>query len=517
MGVDGSLEHPYFRALARSCPSYRRELAPSDVIDRAERSGLVFIGDFHAVAANARYTADLLEALVSRGRSVCLGIEFVFTRQQRLLLRRQAGEIDDPTFHRRMHYREEWGYPWEGYGELLDRARGLGVAVEALDLPPRVGFDGLRRRDAHAGRRIAELIRSDPERAVVVLYGESHITPGHLPAESARALARFDLRRDPLIVYQNPDSIYWKRVEERADPYIPVEVDDSTVAVFHTTPLEKYEAYRQVLERWQSDRPEDEELDLTPAVHHLIGVLAEGIGIRPERRRVKHRAGWSEELIDAYPEVYSGAEAKELLEPILVEHDRNEHEIADARRRLAETGALYESRSNTVFLTRYLPGPAAGEAARFLRAALTGRLFISPQDFGEDKSHTAYGAAYNEALAYLGARLVDPACDFGSAVRHATGGSGSPTADSDARGWLESHRRLESSDAGGPDDAMREALRGSRDLRRALARDLGSRLGATLVERVRSGKLDRAGMRRLFTRPLRPAHAARDLLTLVRG
>jgi hypothetical protein len=517
MGVDGSLEHPYFRALARSCRSYRRAIEYSDVIDRAEASGLVFVGDFHAVAANARFTADLIETLVSRGCRVCLGIEFVFTRQQRLLMRRQAGEIDDSTFHRRMHYREEWGYPWEGYRELLDRARDLDVPVEALDLPPRVGFDGLRRRDAHAGRRIAELIRNDPDRAMIVLYGESHITPGHLPADTARALGRFDLRRVPLIVYQNPDNVYWKRVEERVDPYRPVELDDRTVAVFHTTPLEKYEAYRQVLDRWQSDVPESEELELTPAVHHLIGVLAEGIGIRPERRRVKHRAGWSEELIDAYPEVYSGSEAKELLEPILAEHDRNEHEIEDARRRLAETGALYESRSNTVFLTRYLPGPAAGEAARFLRAALTGRLFIAPHDFASNRSHTAYGAAYTEALAYLGARLVDPACDFGSAVRHATGGSGAPGPAIDAEGWLETHRRLEQSDAAEPDDAMLEALRGSRDLRRALARDLGARLGALLVERVRSGRLDRSGLRRLFTRPLQPAHAARDLLNLIRG
>ena len=70
----------------------------------------------------------------------------------------------------------------------------------------------------------------------------------------------------------------------------------------------------------------------TPAVHHLIGVLAGSIGIRPERRRVRHRAGWSEELVDAYPEVYGGAEASELIESILVEHGRSPEEVAGARR-----------------------------------------------------------------------------------------------------------------------------------------------------------------------------------------
>ena len=516
MGVDGSLDHPYFRSLAKCCQSYRRSIGDEDLIQRSIDSGLVFVGDFHAVAANAHFVVDLLESLVSRNVRVCLGIEFVFTRQQRLLMRRQAGEIDDDTLHRRMHYREEWGYPWAGYRALLDCARDRDIPVEALDLPPRVGFDGLRRRDVHAGRRIADLVRADPGRCMVVFYGESHVTPEHLPLETEKALAKHGIRREPLIVFQDPDSVYWQRVQERADLQAPVEIDDRTLAVFHTTPLEKYEAYRQVLDRWQSDLPQDEEIDLTPAVHHLIAVLASWIGIRPERRRLRHRAGWSEELVDAYPEVYSGPEAKDLLQPICAEHGRSAEEIDEAQQRLTSDGALYESRSNTMFLTRYLPGPAAGEAARFLRTALTGRLFISAEDFADDKAQTAYGAAYAEALAYLGARLVDPACDFGSRIRQPAGGSGMHVAVASG-GWLEKHRSLENSGVKEPDETMCQALRDSRTLRRHLARDLGSRLGVELLDRVRSGALAKEGLRRLFTRPLSPVHAARDVLRLLRG
>jgi hypothetical protein len=148
---------------------------------------------------------------------------------------------------------------------------------------------------------------------------------------------------------------------------------------------------------------------------------------------------------------------------------------------------------------------------------LTGRLFISAEDFADDKSQTAYGAAYTEALAYLGARLVDPACDFGSGVRQAAGGSGLGVAESSPGGWLEKHRSLEQSGATEPDQPMREALRGSRVLRRRLARELGGRLGAELVDRVRSGQLQKEGLRRLFIKPLLPAHAARDVFRLLRG
>src|SRR4029077_7028187 len=103
---------------------------------------------------------------------------------------------------------------------------------------------------------------------------------------------------------------------------------------------------------------------------------------------------------DAYPEVYSGPEARQLLGPLLAEHGRKGIDIRDARRMLVARDALYDARSNTVFLVRYLPGPAAGEAARFLRVALSGRLHRDAETVTADAAERTYGAAYNEALAY---------------------------------------------------------------------------------------------------------------------
>src|SRR5262249_59142049 len=83
----------------------------------------------------------------------------------------------------------------------------------------------------------------------------------------------------------------------------------------------------------------------------------------------------------------------------------------EARRRLEDREAHYDARANAFFLVRYLPGPAAGEAARFLRVALSGRLHRDLEPISPDPAERAYGAAYDEALSYLGARLVDPASD----------------------------------------------------------------------------------------------------------
>jgi hypothetical protein len=360
---------------------------------------------------------------------------------------------------------------------------------------------------------------------LLVLFGESHVARSRLPRRTKSLLKQAGLERRELMVFQSPDRIYWQLMAQDRPLPETVQVDQATYAVFHASPLEKYEAYRQVLERWQSDLPPDEEIDLTPAVHHLIDVLLGWIGIRAPNRRVRHRAGWSEDLVDAFPEVYSGAEADELLVPIMEEHGRSADEISESRRQLGERGALYESRSNTIFLIRYRPGAAAGEGARFLRAALTGRLFIAADDFADDPAVATYGAAYSEALAYLGAKLVDPTVDYpgetGRApARPAGAGAGRRAAvsrDSEANRWLDAQRHYERSRRSEPPEALLASLRGSRPLRRRVARDLGRRLGKSLFARVKEGRLDRRGLHRLFTRPLRPDSTARQVVRLLRG
>jgi hypothetical protein len=508
MGADDSLRHPYFRSLERQLAGDVRVVNREELLAAAARSDIVYVGDFHARVEYQRFAADLLSRLAHEVPRIALGIEFVYARQQRLLDRRQEGAIDDEELLRRMHYREEWGYPWEGYRTILDSARDAGMPVHALDAPPRGGFEGLGERDQHAARRIRAILTGDPHTRLIVFYGEAHLARSHLPRRVRTLLKRAGAERSELTVFQSPDRIYWRLLERAGGLPGAVRVDESTYAVFHVGPLEKYEAYRQVLERWHGDLPHDEEVDLTPAMHHIIELLLGWIGIRAHRRRVRHRAGWSEDLIDAFPEVYSGGEAEALLAPILEEHGRSEGEILEARGRLRDRGAIYDSRSNTVFLDRYLPGSAAAEAARFLRAALTGRLFVGPEEPVDDVASTAYLAAYGEALAQLGSRFVDPTAE-----------APAPDADSAgvAAGWLDAHRHFERSRRLKPPDDLVGPLRASRPLRRLLALDLGRRLGRKLFERVRGGGLDQKGVRRLFTQPLSPDRAAARVLRLLRN
>lgn len=518
--ADGSLSHPYFRAYRKHARSVRGTASLDRVFRSCAAARVTCIGDFHAVPAYQTFAARVLHECVARSRAPYgLGVEFAFTRQQGWLDLRQDGALSDDEFLRRIHYREEWGYPWDGLRDLLDAARRASVPVFALDASPRSGLAGVRRRDAHAARRVATVLARNPGMRMLVLFGESHLAPSHLPGRIARRLGRDGVGGRVVTVLQNPDEPYWS-LAARERPPAAVRLQGDSWAVFHTSPLAKYEAYRQLLERWQDDVPPEDEVDLTPAVHHLVDVLLGWLGIR-RQRSVRHRAGWSEPLEDAYPEVYSGVEAHDLLPDVLRQHGRARDEIREARTLLEERGVIYDSRSNAVFLARYLPGRAAGAGARFLRTALTGRLFVPSGTISDDPAERAYGAAYNEALAYLGSRLVDPASDYlsGEDLRALRVGAASDVEDPDVRErtrWLEAHARFEASGRSRAPDALLDPLRGPRGRARTLARDLGHRLGRTLYHRVRSGAVRRATLRAWFQRALPPGRAAAVVLRLLR-
>ena len=131
-GADGSLAHPYYREYRRHVDRPARRTTLDRLCGARARARVAFGGDFHAVPAYQDFAARVLEETAARAPSVGLGVEFVFTRQQPALDARQHGDLDDAAFLRRIHYREEWGYPWEGFARLLDTARRLDLPTRSL-------------------------------------------------------------------------------------------------------------------------------------------------------------------------------------------------------------------------------------------------------------------------------------------------------------------------------------------------------------------------------------------------
>ncbi len=235
----------YVREFAEAYSSYHSVLSTAQWTSQLKRSRVVLVGDYHAMASYQRFCESVLILLRSAGRHVVLGLETVLSRHQHLLDRWLAREITGNDLRSRMHYDKNWGYAWDPFRHLLETARARCEHVYGLDCELRDDFRRIAQRDHHAAERIADLRARHPDAVLVVLFGESHLAPTHLPRHLRSLIGNTSV----LTILQNIDALYWRTVEEcgRAEA---VRVRDDVICVFNAAPLEKYESYHRYLQRW---------------------------------------------------------------------------------------------------------------------------------------------------------------------------------------------------------------------------------------------------------------------------
>jgi hypothetical protein len=245
--ADPHSEHEYIRAFSQAFRTYRSRLSRSGLLDELLRADVLLVADYHALPASQHYTAGLLDQLSSAGsRPLALAMEAVYARDQHILNAWRNGRIDERTLRSGIRFDADWGFDWDPFFCVLTSARRLGVRLYGIEDAPRGGFHCIARRDRYAAERVASIACAMPGSQIVVLFGESHMAPPHLPAEVRRKLPRARI----VTLLQNIDCLYWQAEEEPGARVRAVRVSDDVFCVFNATPLEKYESYRRCLERW---------------------------------------------------------------------------------------------------------------------------------------------------------------------------------------------------------------------------------------------------------------------------
>jgi len=458
----------------------QRELAPADT---------VLIGDYHALPAAQRYAADLLEQRALAGdRPVVLGVESIFARDQHILDEWWRREIDEAELRQRIRFDLDWGYDWAPLHELLVAARDHAEAIYGLDCMPREDLRKIGARDRHAAAKIAEIRQRHPNAVIFVLFGESHLAPGHLP----RVLHQEMPQERVLTVLQNIDALYWHAAGERADKIEAVRVSDDVLCVFNATPLEKYESYRLFLDQWS--RP-DEGPDFAPTIYNLIESLASFLGIN---RYSPHNGLQPKFLIDMLPEIYGGS-CEGMLDRLLARKGVDEPERISLLARVEDRGIAYLPQVNAFYVRELQMMHAAEDATRFLHSAcqgMPGRLNGHPATASEaDPCHNRsidhfYIRVIEHAVAYLGSRVLYPA-------RPAVAGGGQ----------LLSRAACEK--------AALAAVAAGRGKCENEARDLGYSIGSQIYDAYLAGRVAPSGLRRLFLAHLSEAGMARKVCAAV--
>jgi len=509
--IDPAAGRKYLRDFREAYRSYQKVLAPSDVRHEIAKSGIVLVGDYHALPNSQRYLASLLCDPELRQRSVVLGVETIFSRDQHILDEWVRGEIDETELRQRIRFELDWGYDWAPFYELLCAARDHGDSIYGLDCMPREDLRKIGARDRHAADKIADLRRRHPDALIVVLFGESHLAPQHLPALLQRRLPAEPM----LTVLQNVDALYWRAAGEASDHIEAVEVRktvrENVLCVFNATPLEKYENYRLCLNRWGRNEDDHSAPDLGPTLYNLIDGMVRFLGIN---QYSSHNTTQPRLLVDLMPEVHSRS-SDALLRRLLSRKGFTAEQRRSLLRQVRERGSVYLPPINAVYVREFRMTSSAEDATRFLHQACRGLPGLSngkaiaqhsaPHAAAGtqplDRDDAFYVAVFEHALAFFGSRILNPArpalrdIDIANLfdvthedLEHQTS---LPFADAvDALDFLTQHR--------GHDFNLAQAPAFTGRKYEYVAQQLGYLTGNDLYDAYLEGRLTTAALRKLF-------------------
>ena len=238
----------YLREFAAAFGRFEKRLSEEQVLQRAADADIVLIGDYHSLASCQELTASFLSRLATNhSRENVLGLEAVYSATQAVVDSWWQGNLTIDELRARLRFARDWGYDWEPYRRLFSTARQHCAVVWGLDSEPRFDLRRVRMRDRHMAARVVALHEEHPAARVVVFVGESHLAPAHLPQ-----LLRESLPGERVLtVLQNVDALYWQLADGEVPHPEAVSLSEDAVCVFNASPLEKYESYREYLERWR--------------------------------------------------------------------------------------------------------------------------------------------------------------------------------------------------------------------------------------------------------------------------
>jgi Haem-binding uptake, Tiki superfamily, ChaN len=488
---DSHSRRKYLREFTQAFRSYDSLLDSQQLQDALHSTDVVLIGDYHALPAAQRYAGSLLEQRALVGdRPVVLGVETIFARDQHILDEWWRREIDEAELRQRIRFDLDWGYDWTPFHELLVAARDHGEGLYGLDCMPRENLRKIGARDRHAAAKIAEIRERHPNAVIFVLFGESHLAPGHLPRALRQQLPEAKL----LTVLQNIDALYWRAAGERADKVDAVRVKDGVLCVFNATPLEKYESYRLFLDQWSRC---DSGPDFAPTIYNLIDSLASFLEIN---RYSPHNGTQPKFLIDMLPEVH-GNSSDAMLRRLLSRKGISEAQLETMLANVEERRSAYLPEVNAFHIREFQMMHAAEDAARFLHHACRGLpQRLNGHGAGGHESHISparvnmndvfYRRVIEHAVAYFGSRVLYP-----SRPAH------------EAEDAALSRAAIEK--------AAQAAIRAGAEKFESAAQDWGYRIGSHIYTVYLAGKVKPSGLRRLFLAHLDEPGLARKVCTAV--
>lgn len=467
----------------RRARGYQRLLSRAQVNAQVASADVVYVGDYHTLHVAQEGFLALARAAHATGRRVVLALEFVEGRHQAQVERWLSGAASDEDFLQAIGHPYRGPFDiWPNFRPLLSWAREERLSVLAIDSRA-TGPGALEQRDRYAAARIARAAAAPDRPLVLVLVGQFHIAPDHLPARVEAALGK--VRRERLVVYQNAEDIYWRLAREGAvDRAHAVEVRQGELCLITASPVVCQQSFLDYVESEAGDAPlptQGAAGAFAELARRIAGLLE--IEVDKALREVKVVTAGDLDLVDQ-----------------LIERGRFEKkELARLERHILSRESAYVPRARLAWLARSSLNHVAEEAAHFVRHVAVKDAMDAPRPLAD----AFWARCLEEALGFFGSRLLNPArrcpqlADFAEAFGAARTGA--------ARETAAFVLALKAAESDGP-QACRPLLPLSDEAQfHAVSHALGYLLGEALHRAFEHGRFEALEVRSLFFDPFRHA------------
>ncbi len=462
----------------RATRAYSRVCSTADVRRAVTAADIVYVGDYHTLKLAQQGYLDIVKQAVRSGRRVTLALELVEGRHQPTLDAFMRGELEERDFLDRIGHPYRGAYDiWPNFAPMLELARKEGLQVLAIDKRSR-SSSSLDERDRFAASQLARASRAEDRPLILVLMGQFHITPAHLPARTRDALG--DVERTHLVIYQNPEGIYWQLAARGlAETTEAVEVREGEMALVSASPVVCQQSFLDYLEAEMGDAPLDDS-----AAASTFKDLARSLGrlLNVDVRRA---------LNDV--EIATAGDLK-LLERLSKRGRFARGELDMLRRHVLSRESAYIPRARMAYLASLSLNHAAEEASHFVRHVAVGPAMERPRK----RSDAFWARCLEEAMGFFGSRLLNPKRRCTQLAEWSALFAGGSPAQRDVSAFV---LALKAAELEGPAASRRLIPLADDTLFHAVSHALGYLLGEALARAFEDGRMKRRELRALFLDP----------------
>ncbi|AEI67872.1 ChaN family lipoprotein [Corallococcus macrosporus] len=478
--VDGQTAsfRAYEARFRRRTSGYRSVTTLPAVYQQVLAADVVYVGDYHTLPLAQETYLALVERARASGRRVIMALECVEGRHQSTVDAWRAGRVTERSLLAKLGHAS-------GSRALLAFARKQKLEVVGIDRRAQ-GERSLELRDAYAAERIARAARAPDRPLVMVLVGQYHVAPCHLPAQVERALGAET--RKGLVVYQNAEGVWWRLAREgRVGAAEAVELADGTLCLMNASPVVCQQSFLDYLEAEAGDEAPLLDRGATERFREMSALIGRLAGVP---------VGRALDTVD----VATAADG-DVLERIQRRGRFTQAELTQLRRHILSRESSYIPRARVAYLASLSLNHAAEEAAHFVRHCAVGDAMEAPRGASE----AFYARCLEEALGFFGSKLVNPRRTCLGVAEWAQRFGESRGVERQIAAFVLAHKATE---AEAPEEAVKLLPLRKDRLFHGVSHALGYLLGDRLYQAFDSGEVAKAEVQTLFRDPFVDPRAA---------